>query len=93
MSQKIRMRQLTIEEAREAIAAYDMWSSIHANMENIAPEDIGYAAQTIRRLDLNLRAPDAIHIGITRRLSLTLATFDERMAFCSRSLGVALAQA
>jgi len=47
----------------------------------------------LRRLDLNLRAPDAIHIAITERANATLVTFDLKMADSARSLGVAVASA
>jgi predicted nucleic acid-binding protein len=42
----------------------------------------------LRRLDLNLRTPDAIHIAIAQRLGAELATFDVRMAESAEALGV-----
>jgi predicted nucleic acid-binding protein len=51
--------------------------------------DIASAAAFIRRLDLNLRAPDAINIAIADRVGAALATFDERMAASARALKVA----
>lgn len=41
----------------------------------------------VRRLDLTLRAPDAINIAIATRLGLALMTFDSGMANCARALG------
>jgi uncharacterized protein len=55
--------------------------------------DLRQAERFLRRLDLPLRAPDAIHIAITQRLDLELATFDERMADCAKRLGVKVAAA
>jgi predicted nucleic acid-binding protein len=55
--------------------------------------DIAAATSVLRRLDLNLRTPDAINIAIADRLGATVATFDERMATAARALGVQVAPA
>ncbi|HVH76374.1 MAG TPA: hypothetical protein VM755_15780 [Stellaceae bacterium] len=52
--------------------------------------DIAAADAFLRRLDLNLRAPDAINIAIAQRLGADLMTFDERMTANARALGLAL---
>ena len=44
----------------------------------------------VRRLDLGLRAPDALHIATARRLGATLFTFDLGMASAARMLGLSL---
>jgi predicted nucleic acid-binding protein len=46
----------------------------------IAPAGIAMAAAFIRRLDLTLRAPDAIHMAIARRLGLAVATLGLEVA-------------
>jgi predicted nucleic acid-binding protein len=53
-----------------------------------AASDIAFASVVLRRLDLNLRAPDAINIAICNRIGAALATFDEPMAKAARALGV-----
>ena len=50
--------------------------------------DIAFAEAVLRRLDLNLRTPDAIYLAIAQRLGAELATFDIRMADCARQLGI-----
>lgn len=42
----------------------------------------------LRRLDLTLRAPNALHIAMAQRTGAALVTFDERMAGCARVLGL-----
>jgi len=53
--------------------------------------DIAAAAEFIRRLDLNLRTPDAVNIAVAQRAGAILATFDTRMAESEAALGVAVA--
>jgi uncharacterized protein len=50
------------------------------------------AARFLRRLDLNLRAPDALNIAVAQRLGIAIATFDQRMAVAARRLGVPTAR-
>jgi predicted nucleic acid-binding protein len=57
------------------------------------PSDRSAADLFIRRLDLPLRAPDAINIAIAQRVGATLATFDDKMAECARTLGTNVAVA
>jgi predicted nucleic acid-binding protein len=47
----------------------------------------------MRRLDLTLRTPDALHIAISGRVGATLATFDEKMAAAARVVGLPVAAA
>ncbi len=54
------------------------------------PSDLDDAQTMLRRLDLVLRAPDAINLAIAQRLGAELATFDIRMAECARALGIAV---
>jgi predicted nucleic acid-binding protein len=57
----------------------------------VTPADLAQATAWIRRLDLTLRAPDAIHIAAAQRLDASLATFDAGMAGAARRLGLAVA--
>lgn len=45
----------------------------------------------VRRLDLTLRAPDALHIAMAQRNGAALVTFDEKMAACAKALGTLVA--
>jgi len=47
----------------------------------------------LRRLDLPLRTPDAIHIAAVQRIGATLVSFDLRMVANARALGVPVADA
>jgi predicted nucleic acid-binding protein len=54
------------------------------------PSDMAAAADYMRGLELNLRTPDALNIAIAQRLSVTLVTFDDKMAVNARMLGVSV---
>lgn len=44
------------------------------------------------RLDLRLRAPDALHLAICRRIGATLLTFDKDQSAAAVALGIPLAR-
>jgi hypothetical protein len=86
-----RGNRLTREAAASLFADFDFWSARAVQRVEATPADVARAAAFIRRLDLNLRTPDALHIAIADRLGVTLATFDVRMAANAAVLGVAVA--
>jgi predicted nucleic acid-binding protein len=91
VARRVRMREFTIEQAGIALVGFDAWLARAANRAEIATGDLVLATTYIRRLDLALRTPDALHIAIAQRLEATLATFDRQMAAAARALGVAVA--
>lgn len=93
LARRVRTGERNRNDARAAFAAFDAWTTRGGNTVSVTSDDIAEAATYLRRLDLNLRTPDAIHIAIAQRLGATLATFDERMADCARSLGLTVANA
>jgi predicted nucleic acid-binding protein len=52
--------------------------------------DIQLASSFVRRFDLTLRAPDALHTAICHRHGLTFVTLDNRLALAATALGVAV---
>jgi hypothetical protein len=88
---RLRMKVLTAPEARTAFANFDGWVEANALGAETVPPDIRAAGIFLRRLDLPLRAPDAIHLAIAQRLGARLATFDKRMAAAARALGISVA--
>ncbi len=90
MALHVRTSELSIDRAREALSDFDeRMAQVSARIE-IVPSDVRAAELMLRRLDLPLRAPDAIHIAIAQRLGAELATFDEKMAACARALGASV---
>ena len=84
-----RMNVLKKTEARAIFDGFDTWRARFTDEEDAVSSDIQVAAVIIRRLDLNLRAPDAINLAIALRLDASLVTFDRRMTRNARTLGLA----
>ncbi len=85
------MRAFTLRQARITLAGFDTWLARMADRVEISPADVAVATAFLRRLDLTLRTPDAIHIAIAQRMNATLVTFDQGMAESARALGMAVA--
>lgn len=84
-----RSARLTPALADDILAAFDTWIAAGPNHTSLTTADVAWSEGTLRRFDLNLHAPDALHIAIARRLDANLVTFDRRMEQAARSLGVA----
>ena len=56
-------------------------------------DDLSRAEQLVRRRELKLRAPDALHLAVALRHRLELVTFDDRMAVAAVALGINVVQA
>ena len=93
IARRVRTGALTKAEARASFDNLDQWTLKFARPVETVSDDIAMAAGFIRRLDLTLRAPDAINIAIASRLGIALATFDKGMASCALTLGITVAPA
>ena len=89
-ARRVRVQLLTADEARAAFSTFDAWTARETARAQIAAVDIASATAFLRRLDLTLRTPDAIHIAIAQRMDAELLTFDDKMAESARALGVAV---
>jgi predicted nucleic acid-binding protein len=92
VSRRVRMGEFTLGDGQTALSSLDDWILQGVRRVNIAARDVALAASFLRRLDLPLRTPDAIHTAIVRRLDATLVTFDQGMAAAARTLGIAVAE-
>jgi hypothetical protein len=92
IARRVRTGELPTDEARIALADFDGWSGRATLRIETGSVDVVQAAAYIRRLDLPLRVPDAIHIAIADRCGASLVTFDRAMAAAARILGVAVAE-
>ena len=90
---RFRTAALTRDEAQAAFSTFDAWSSRFGERLAITTGDVTRSEQLLRRMDLNLRAPDAINLCIAQRHGAVVATFDVRMADAARALGLEVAPA
>ncbi|HEU0155859.1 MAG TPA: type II toxin-antitoxin system VapC family toxin [Stellaceae bacterium] len=90
IARRVRMLEFSRGEAEIALAGFDAWLAQMPTRMEIAAADIVLATTYLRRFDLALRTPDALHLAIARRLGATLVTFDRAMAAAARALGMAV---
>jgi predicted nucleic acid-binding protein len=88
MSRLVRTSLLDTADATTRLAAFDTWRATMTSTPAMAASDARLADVFARRFDLMLRAPDALHVAICRRLDLTLVTLDRRLARAADSLGL-----
>jgi predicted nucleic acid-binding protein len=86
----VRMREIAEPDARFCLSHFDIWMARDARRIQTESADIAGADAFVRRLDLPLRVPDALHLAIAQRISATLVTFDAQMATNARTLGIAV---
>jgi hypothetical protein len=84
----VRTHLISQEDAEARLSDFDAWRSIRTEPIDIEPLDARLANAYVRRFDLVLRAPDALHAAICRRLDLTPVTLDQRLARAARQLGI-----
>lgn len=88
IAKAVRTKMLLREAAQKALASMDLWVGRAAIRVEVLSADIREADLIIRRLSSSLRAPDALHVVVARRLDVTLLTFDAIMAREARALGL-----
>jgi uncharacterized protein len=91
IARRVRTRETTLSDATRDLSDFDIWVARSASRVEISPADVALATSFLRRLDLPLRTPDALHIAIAQRIEAMLVTFDERMAMSALALGMAVA--
>lgn len=87
IARQARVGALSQRDALSVYADFDLWRANIVAVESAA-EDMAAALRFVRRVDLSLHGPDALHIAIAMRLGAELATFDARLAAAARGLGV-----
>jgi uncharacterized protein len=88
LSRLIRMGVLEIAEAEQRLADFDVWRTGETDTAEMDVHDCRLANTYVRRFDLTLRVPDALHAAICRRLDLSLVTLNGRLARAGRDLGL-----
>lgn len=88
LSRLVRTGLLDHEDASLRLADFDAWRAATARDLDLQPADVRLANVFVRRFDLMLRAPDALHAAVCRREDHLLVTLDRRLALAAVELGV-----
>jgi uncharacterized protein len=89
LSRLVRTRLLDEVGAHSRLADFEAWRAATSSPIDLHAADARLAYIYVRRFDLALRAPDALHLAVARRLGATLVTLDRRMARAAAELGIA----
>jgi uncharacterized protein len=90
LSRLVRTGRLQATDGAARLSDFDVWRTAMTKPAEIHAVDVRLAGAYVRRFDLALRAPDALHVAIARRLDVPLVTLDRRLATAARELGVAV---
>ena len=90
VSRLVRTGRLQASDGAASLSDFDVWRAAMTRAAEIHAVDVRLAGAYVRRFDLALRAPDALHLAIARRLDVALITLDRRMAAAATELGVAV---
>lgn len=88
LSRLVRTGLLDGQDAADRLADFDAWRAGSTTDFEFRGADIRLANVYVRRFDLMLRAPDALHAAACQRAGLLLVTMDRRLAAAADSLGV-----
>ena len=88
VSRKVREGRLTAEQGLEALRRFDEWVAVVATLVESRPADVRRAAELVRRFELKLRLPDALHIALCDGRRARLVTRDVLMAEAADALGM-----
>jgi predicted nucleic acid-binding protein len=88
VARRNRLGEIGASDAAVVFGSFDAWVAKVARRESLTTGDVAVAVGLVRRLDLGLRAPDAVNIAIAQRCDARLLTFDEKMSRSARSLGM-----
>jgi hypothetical protein len=75
-------------DATARLADFDAWRAAATDDLDMQASDIRLANVFVRRFDLRLRAPDALHAAACRRQDLLLVTLCRRLASAAEEVGV-----
>lgn len=88
LSRLVRTGLLTAAEGAARLADFDAWRAATSSPVDLHAADVRLAYAYVRRFELMLRAPDALHLAIALRIDATLVTLDGRLARAAQELGV-----
>lgn len=90
IARQVRTGDLHADEAGTAFETFDRWCAEYTRRIAIATVDLAAATALLRRFELSLRTPDALHLALVRRIGCKLLTFDNLLVRAARTIEVEL---
>ncbi len=87
-SRLVREQVYTSEDARNALAEFDVWNDTTVLRLAVEAVDVARADGFIRRFDTKLRPGDALHLAVSARHNCRILTADRGMAAAAALLGI-----
>jgi predicted nucleic acid-binding protein len=88
LSRLMRTGLMDRDDASRRLSDFDAWRAAAARDLDLQASDVRLANVFVRRFDLMLRAPDALHAAACRREDHLLVTLDKRLAAAALELGI-----
>lgn len=85
---KVRTGTITASEQSSALIMFRRFSTLRLEVVNIEPLDFDVAAALCDQTAIPLRAGDALHVAVCKRIGTRLATFDAGLAAAASHHGV-----
>lgn len=88
LSRLVRTGRMGLDDAGRRLNDFDAWRAAAAHDLDLQASDVRLANVFVRRFDLMLRAPDALHAAACLRADHLLVTMDKRLALAALELGI-----
>lgn len=85
---KVRTGTITANEQSAALSMFRRFSTLRLQVVNVEPADFEVAAALCDQIGVPLRAGDALHVAVCKRIGTRLATFDAGLAAAASHHGV-----
>jgi predicted nucleic acid-binding protein len=87
ISRLVRMKLLVPDVAAATLRDFDIWRKSRTSGLELEPSHFRLSQRLMRRFDLGLKAPDALHAAACLQADHTLVTLDARLATAAEALG------
>jgi predicted nucleic acid-binding protein len=88
VSRLVRMKAMSADDASRRLRSFDAWVAARTLGVEVAPGDVRVATSFVRRFELKLLSPDALHLACCLRLGAELACLDRRLSTAAAALDI-----
>jgi uncharacterized protein len=90
VSRLVREGDASSEDADATLAYFDEWVASAVIVLPVEAADVRSAGALVRRYELKLLTPDAIHLALCEKHAHILTTLDKRLAKAAEAIGVSV---